>query len=859
MALVTSFLNLDNVGSEDGLTKATGWKTMLTWATNEATNLVTDGDTHKVLISGSGADVLIATGIDFAALGWTTGASNNILMTNDVADRHAGIFDSGKYHLKAQNTTNNFIAISTIGEFVDIEHLQFVLDVSTNFNANSTLIRRNDTGSATFTNANIFKNISSSTNSNLVGLTHGSATGQTFEDSNNVYIDFDNSGTFTFGLGVEGDFTDVESYNETFIGCKVGVASNDLHLIKNCIFQGCTTDISSTNGIDSNSDFNLTDSATAFPTGSNNVNSATLTFEDAASDDFHLASGDTAAIGAGVGPSTDSNVPLVDVDGDVRSGTTTDIGYDLRVAGPNISDVNTTNIITNGSNITTNGSALDTTTLLTTTNGTVSDTQSLSNQTEPAIGPNALVHTNVPFTDANQIVKVRATDGSNPNEIVVTKNVASGRSLVTGVFVDNTDDSLFGLLSVGTASDDDQLDVPTLTDNGKTVTYNADGTFFITAPTFPDQLSAVRYWNQTTWGAAQNVSITESGAVVTNGLTGPLTSSLTGPLTSGLTSGAAIQRIFITLDPVLNGFYELANSWTASGDFEIEFQFSTTDSSAVKRILGGPTNNQDEIICFMLANGIVTFIVRTGVVESPVLFTVAAYNDGKLHTGKIGFSGTTMSLQVDDATPVTGTHTRDGNETVSLIGNRANNADFFDGVIANVKFTDLVTSNNTFTFALDEVTANTETAAEGGNSVTYTNIPTGAPDRELFTLVGDEWLEGEVLTNGDFATDTDWTKGTGWTISGGKASSDGTQAGDSDLTQTSVISGLRYQTVYTSESVSAGNSTILVGTTEGTDRPAAGEFTENITAAGTLAGIRADVNFVGDITNISIKRILEAP
>ena len=34
-------------------------------------------------------------------------------------------------------------------------------------------------------------------------------------------------------------------------------------------------------------------------------------------------------MGTGVGPSSDANVPTVDIDDDVRSGATTDIGADL--------------------------------------------------------------------------------------------------------------------------------------------------------------------------------------------------------------------------------------------------------------------------------------------------------------------------------------------------------------------------------------------------------------------------------------------------------------------------------------------------------------------------------------------------
>ena len=116
-------------------------------------------------------------------------------------------------------------------------------------------------------------------------------------------------------------------------------------------------------------------------------------------------------------------------------------------------------------------------------------------------------------------------------------------------------------------------------------------------------------------------------------------------------------------------------------------------------------------------------------------------------------------------------------------------------------------------------------------------------------------LGAEVVTNGDFATDTDWTKGTGWTISGGTASSDGTQGGDSDLTEALALTNNKtYEVTFTVSGYTAGNVTLVCGDTEGTDRAANGTFTEKILAgAGGDFDIRADLNFVGDIDNVSVK------
>lgn len=113
----------------------------------------------------------------------------------------------------------------------------------------------------------------------------------------------------------------------------------------------------------------------------------------------------------------------------------------------------------------------------------------------------------------------------------------------------------------------------------------------------------------------------------------------------------------------------------------------------------------------------------------------------------------------------------------------------------------------------------------------------------------------DLVTNGDFGADTDWTKGTGWSIAAGVASSDGTQAGDADLTQAlSLVNGQTYEVEFTISNYTTGNVTPVAGDVEGTDRAANGTFTENIVAgAGGDIDLRADLNFIGDIDNVTVR------
>lgn len=116
----------------------------------------------------------------------------------------------------------------------------------------------------------------------------------------------------------------------------------------------------------------------------------------------------------------------------------------------------------------------------------------------------------------------------------------------------------------------------------------------------------------------------------------------------------------------------------------------------------------------------------------------------------------------------------------------------------------------------------------------------------------------DIVTNGDFSADSDWTKGDGWSISGGNASSDGTQVAVSSLTQSlTTEDGVKYALSVTLSGRSAGAITVewdgLEVIAENTD----GTYTYAFTASGTSNDIEiiADADFVGDIDDVSVKRL----
>lgn len=139
------------------------------------------------------------------------------------------------------------------------------------------------------------------------------------------------------------------------------------------------------------------------------------------------------------------------------------------------------------------------------------------------------------------------------------------------------------------------------------------------------------------------------------------------------------------------------------------------------------------------------------------------------------------------------------------------------------------------------------------------------------SLLGDEvgaWMAdttvetitgAELITNGDFASDTIWSKGTGWTIAAGVASCDGSQTGDSDLKQdVSAAVSTTYIIQYTISNYSAGEiqPNFLGAGGLGIARSVNGTFTDTIVSPSDATGffaLRADVDFIGDIDDVSVR------
>ena len=195
-----------------------------------------------------------------------------------------------------------------------------------------------------------------------------------------------------------------------------------------------------------------------------------------------------------------------------------------------------------------------------------------------------------------------------------------------------------------------------------------------------------------------------------------------------------LSRYFVTLDPVLKSRYEVVTPIAFAGDFEIEIEFTITGTGN-KIILG---DSHTTSMFFNISSS--AFNVFIAGASQSFTFLPQAARDGKLHKVKYKLVGTSLEVFLDGISLGSQTFTPYTGANDFIIGSSNSILNYFDGIIANAKFTDQSGASDVVTtFKLDQATANTESSVEGGNSVTYINIPQSA--RDSYTLDGNTWTD----------------------------------------------------------------------------------------------------------------------
>jgi hypothetical protein len=330
-------------------------------------------------------------------------------------------------------------------------------------------------------------------------------------------------------------------------------------------------------------------------------------------------------------------------------------------------------------------------------------------------------------------------------------------------------------------------------------------------------------------------------------------------LTNYVNAPSPLRRLRYFLD--FNGtdsYAELETAWTATGDFEIEIEYSLSGAATGEHAL------------FAGASGATFFRVDTA--NSGYEFSTASgfrssngeiVIDSKLHLVVLKRIAGTITI-THDGSPIAITNNFPSTEAFSFdrIGGREGaTANAFYGVTANVKLTNLGTPANSQAYRLDRPTGTTESSLVNTGTLTYNNI--AEADRFQAQLVGFNWLGNELVTNGHFATDSDWTKATGWAIAGGTANLVGVGAYRNLSQSINFADNSRFLTGYEIPSFDNGNVVIsLAGSADGTQRNATGTYTEILPSATNTTSLNI-YSSISDselsVDNVSVKRILEAP
>lgn len=312
-----------------------------------------------------------------------------------------------------------------------------------------------------------------------------------------------------------------------------------------------------------------------------------------------------------------------------------------------------------------------------------------------------------------------------------------------------------------------------------------------------------------------------------------------------------ISRVFVTFDPVLQTHMTLQNPKTFAGNFEFEFDISTTESVNTIAVLGSASSDDVSV----LSTGVMRIADGVGTVtfSTPI-------NDGLLHTCKLSRLSGVVELFIDGISDGTGVLA--SSMDVDSIGEDATGTNFFNGVIANVRLTDLSTPSNSESWKIERPTGtDTEQSSSGNNLLTYVNA--GPSTREVFTKVGDDWIGVERIVNGGFDTDTGWTKVAGATISGGVANLSNEL---SSIVQqfADLATGISYQVKWDIVTPSIGTGVVWSATGCWGSKP----FNPNILGQNNEIFICSDdslpVRIITSATNnsvsfdnVSVKRILE--
>lgn len=279
--------------------------------------------------------------------GWETDETHYIKIYTAAAARHSGKWNEGKYRLQGGATAydDGYNSLRINEKYVRIEGLQIQTANHDKIAAYHRAIRLAATSGAgeVRVSNNILRGGVSS-NDYEYGIQSVAASGMTLKIWNNIIYNMTPSGTTGTCIDFDGSaaYLNVNNtiiYNNTLYNCtKTGInRGGGTSVVKNNIVQNNAANYLNYVGAFSETANNISEDNSSPDAAYRNKAAA---FADEANNDFHLASSDAGAKGAGLNLSADSSLSFSDdIDGQPRPSAGSgswDIGADEYVAPPEI-------------------------------------------------------------------------------------------------------------------------------------------------------------------------------------------------------------------------------------------------------------------------------------------------------------------------------------------------------------------------------------------------------------------------------------------------------------------------------------------------------------------------------------------
>ena len=318
MAVVTRYVNTASAAGGDGTTNGTAgatraYSTLTEWEAAEQVDLVTATDTHIVNCSGTAADTS-----KFAMAGWTT---NGTYFVTINGDNTTGTYSTSHYRQELTTNSNYYYNIDIGIDYTVINDIQVQ---STNAAYTNNRIAYTS-GDYVDYNRCIIKGIVTASYFSVgfyVTATDGGSI------TNCLAFDLDQTSSSGFNIALSGTVK-YTLHNNTAYNCDTGFTTQyqDADSLNN-LAQGC---VNGFNGTWNSQDYSVSD-VVADDVGTNG-SVGTVTFVDAANDDYTPASGDTVA--------KDQGSDLSGTFTDDLAGNTRDASFDVGaleyvVSGPSI-------------------------------------------------------------------------------------------------------------------------------------------------------------------------------------------------------------------------------------------------------------------------------------------------------------------------------------------------------------------------------------------------------------------------------------------------------------------------------------------------------------------------------------------